>query len=275
MKAPLFSMILVASAAPFAVAAEVAPGASLDEVRATLGTPKGQVNVGGRQLVYYDRGEVELQHGRVVRVGLRTAEEQATQVAREERLRADQESRREQLMAEGIAIRDRKLADATFLAAPVAYQVAFWENFTRSHPGVPCVEPLTIARLKLNAELDEKQRRDEEFSRLAELEARFAATEQRPQYRVVRPYARQGRRYHQEFALGPVTYTYYDAPLPVYTTPTTPLIDPFRGDLAQPERRVYSGQQNKKWGHADRHDHRDHREWRGADRGRGARRDRF
>lgn len=267
MKAPVLSLVLVASATPFAVAAAVEPGASLEEVRATLGTPKGQVNVGGRQLVYYDRGEIELRQGRVVRVGLLTAEEHAAQVAWDERRRAEQKSRRERLVAEGIAIRDGKLADATFLAAPVAYQVAFWENFSRSHPGVPCAEPLTIARLKLNEELEQKQRREEEFSRLAELEARFAATEQLPKYRVVRTHVRQGRRQHQEFALWPVRYTYYDAPLPVYTTPTTPLIDPFRGDLAQPERRVYNGSRPDRWQGPHRSDRPGPCDWRGGDRG--------
>lgn len=281
MKAPVLSLILVVSAAPFAVADEVPAGSTLEEVRSTLGSPKGQVRMGDRQLVYYDRGEIELRHGRVVRTALRTPEEQAALAAREERLQADQEERQARLVAEGTALRDRKLTDAAFLASPVAYQVAFWESFARSYPGVPCVEPLTIARLKLNEQLEEKARQAEQTRRFAELEERLAAAEREPvHYRTGFPIYR-GRHdrhhYQQEFALWPVKYTYYDAPLPVYTTPTTPLINPFAHDPAQPARRDRDHDRSKpdNWKHDRRGDRGAHHGWRGVDRGHGRGRDRM
>lgn len=270
MKAPVLSLALAVSATPFVMAAEVQPGATLEEVRATLGSPKGVLRVGERHLVYYEQGEIELREKRVVRVALRSAEEQAALVARDERLRAEQVARRDRLVAEGTALRDGKLADAAFTSAPVAYQVAFWEDFARRYPGVPCAEPLTIARLKLNEQVEEKQRKSEEARRLAELEERLAAAEREPvRYRVRSYPSRHGRHDHErEFALWPVSYTYYDAPLPVYTTPTTPLINPFVGDPAQPVRRSYVPADCDRRGD-------DRRDWRGADRGRGRGRDRM
>ena len=269
MKTPVL-LALTLSAAPFPVMAAVDPGATLEEVRTVFGAPSGQVRAGERHLLYYERGSVELINGRVTRVDLRSPEEQAAQDAREARAQAERETRRAQLIEEGTALRDRKLADATFQSAPIAYQVAFWEDFARRYPGVPCAEPLTIARLKLHEQQEEKNRKNEELRRLAEIEERLAAAERQPVYHRVHSYPfRYGHHdRQQEFALWPVRYTYYDAPLPAYTTPTEPLINPFRGDPAQPERRSYEPAR------PDRK--RDHRpDWRHAGPGRGHRRDRM
>lgn len=275
MRTPVL-LALTLSAAPFAVAA-VDTGATLDEVRAALGAPNGQMRLGERQLLYYQRGSVELTNGRVTRVAMLSAEEHQAQAAREERLQAERATRRAQLMEEGTALRDRKLADEAFRSAPVAYQVSFWEDFARRYPEVSCAEPLTIARLKLNEQLEEKNRKAEELNRLAEIEQRLAAAEREPVYHRVRSYpSRYGHRdRHQEFALWPVSYTYYDAPLPACTTPTTPLINPFTRDPAQPERRDYNRPGRDKW-KQDRNDNRgDHPGWRGNERSRHHRRDRM
>lgn len=275
MKAPVL-LALTLSAAPFAVAA-VDTGATLDEVKVALGTPNGQMRLGERQMLYYARGSVELTNGRVTRVAMLSAEEHQAQLAREERLVAERETRRTQLIEEGTALRDRKLADETFRSAPVAYQVSFWEDFARRYPGVPCAEPLMIARLKLSEQLEEKNRKAEELSRLAEIEQRLAAAEREPVHYRVRSYpSRYGHRdRHQEFALWPVSYTYYDAPLPAYTTPTTPLVNPFRGDPAQPERRDYDRPGRDKWKQDRRDDRGEHTGWRGNERSRHHRRDRM
>ncbi len=240
MKSMAHSLAMVVAVVSSLAAAEVEVGATLDEVRAALGTPKGQAVAGDRQVIYYERGDIELREGRVIRVGLRSAEEHAAHVEREERMRVEREASRAELLAEGTAVRDRKLADVSFQAAPVAFQVAYWENFARSYPGVPVMEPLTVARMRLNEELEEKLRRNEEIARLAELEEGSEGEERVTVYRHVgypRRRGSHGHHPHQPFALGPVTYEFFDAPLPVYTTPTTPLINPFRGDLAQPQRR--------------------------------------
>jgi len=223
MKAPTLWFALVLTTGIAVTAAEVRRGASLEEVRDTLGQPRGQVHVAGRQVLYYERGEVELQEGAVTRVALRSEEEHAILTARQERQRDERDARRVQLIAEGSALRDRKLADPAFQAAPLAYQVAFWEDFVRRYPDVSCVEPLTIARLRLNAQFEDQRERDEQADRLSAIEERFAAAERRP---VIYPlftsstYYSHRYHHHQPFGLGPITYTIYDSPLPSYTTPS-------------------------------------------------------
>jgi hypothetical protein len=223
MKAPVRWLVVAVTAGASLAAAEVRRGALLEEVRDTLGSPRGQVQVAGRRVLYYDRGEIELQDGTVTQVALRSEAEQSVLMARQERQRGEWESRRLQLMAEGTALRDRKLADPTFLAAPLSYQIAFWEDFVRRYPEVSCVEPLTIARLRLNEQMEEKRKREAETSRLAEIEERLAAADRRPMIHPLftsSPYYSHRYHHHQPFGLGPITYTFYDKPLPPYTTPS-------------------------------------------------------
>jgi len=233
---PSVLLALALSVAPFPLSADVQIGGTAEEVRVRLGAPTGQVRHGGRQVLYYAHGSVELRDGRVTRADLRSPEEQAAVEAREARQQADFEARRARLIGEGTALRDRKLADAAFLAAPASYQVSFWEDFARRYPGVSCAEPLAIARVKLNEQLEEKRRHQEERERLVRIEERLAAAESEPhvQTRIV---YRGWRDRYQEFALWPVRYTFYDAPLPVYTSPTASPVSSFQGDLAQPGRR--------------------------------------
>jgi len=223
MKKTALCLALAASAAPFLVAGEIGPGASLDEVRASLGTPKGQLHVNGRQVLYYERGAVELQAGRVTQVALRSPEEHAILVAKQERMRAERETQRARLLAEGTALRDRKLADAAFLAAPLAYQVSYWENFSRSYPGVSCIEPLAIARARLGEQMEEKRRRDEEADRLAMIqERRLAAAEREEAFYPIRIYSSWHGRHRHEHELGfnQITYHFNDTSLSPYSTPS-------------------------------------------------------
>jgi len=182
MKTSRFLALLALSAAPLLAAAEVAPGDSLAEVRAELGVPRGQATLNDRQILYYDRGEVELQADRVIRVGLRSLEEQVAIDAREERQRGEREERMSQLYAEGTALRDRKLADEYFRSAPLSYQVSFWETFVRSYPGVSVIEPLTIARMRLAEQQAEQWHRADQAAHIADLEARLAEKESATYY---------------------------------------------------------------------------------------------
>ena len=234
MKAPAFlwyALVLVTGTG--LTAAEVRRGASLEEVRGTLGSPRGQLQVAGRQILYYERGEIELQEGAVTRVALRSEEEHAVLTARQERRREERETRRAQMLVEGSALRNRKLADPAFLAAPVAYQIAFWEDFVRRYPEVSCVEPLTIARLRLVEQFEEQRRRDEQAERLAAIEERFAAADRQPVIYPLftsSPYSHR-HHHHQPFGLGPITYTFFDKPLPAYSTPAGNPAGSLRGSL--------------------------------------------
>jgi hypothetical protein len=214
---------------------EVAPGDSLAEVRAALGQPRGQLERGGWQRLIYDRGEVELVRGEVTRVALRSAEAHerylAERQAAAEQARLAQEERTARRTAEGEALKARKLTDPLFQSAPVAYQVAFWEDFALRYPEVPSAEVLTIARLRLvESEAIERHRR-EESQRLADLEERVRqaearaaaaelAAERAQRYpRYVGYGSRRGRDY-DPMVFMPVEYRFGENPQPPYVTPS-------------------------------------------------------
>jgi hypothetical protein len=211
-------------------AAEVQRGETLDEVRNVLGAPQGQLRIGNRQLLYYDRGEVELQSGAVTRVALLSVEEHAEQTARRAaaaaRIREEQEIRQARQIADGDALKTRKLADPSFLATPLAYQVAFWEDFSRRYPDVPIAEQLTVARLRLAEQVEEKRAQTAQAERLAELEIRVheaeaRAAEAESTARRIRYYSSYyGPSYSRHpFNLMPVDYRFNDAPVPVIRSP--------------------------------------------------------
>lgn len=216
-----------------ATAAEPAIGASFAEVRSALGLPKAKLQRGERMILLYDRGEVELGHGAVTRVALRSLEAQATHVAkvaaREARAREESEQRRSRLKDEGEALLAAKKADARFNEAPLTYQVSFWEEFSRKYPGVDGREPLTIARLKLAEQVEVRREREQQAARLAELEARLAEAETRASYASYygRGYGRRGRDRHddQPFTVWPIEYRYYDSPQPYATSPSLPILN--------------------------------------------------
>ena len=200
-------------------AAEVRPGDTLDEVRAALGAPNGQLRVGDRHLLYYDRGEIELRSGAVTRVALLSEADYSALEAQRGRMREEQEIRRARLSAEGEALKARMLADPSFLAAPLAYQVAFWENFSRRYPGVSGTEPLLIARLRL---AEQSRTQVEQEQRLAELEERVAEAEARAAeaalYRGHAYYSYGGGFARHPFTLWPVEYRFNDIQPPYITT---------------------------------------------------------
>ncbi|HKB57361.1 MAG TPA: hypothetical protein VKC51_07205 [Lacunisphaera sp.] len=205
-------------------AMEVRPGDTLNNVRATLGAPRGQLRVDGRQLLYYERGEIELRAGAVTRVALLSEEDHAAREARRAaaavRFREEQEILCARLSTEGEALKARKLADPSFLAAPLAYQVAFWEDFSRRYPDVASAEQLTIAHLRLAEQLEEKRDRELREERLAELEARLLAAEDRAtRYRSYTSFNSDGYARHP-FTFWPVEYHFFDSPLPYAVSPS-------------------------------------------------------
>lgn len=250
MKSPAFLALLTLSV-PLC-AADPALGATFAEVRTALGLPKGLAQADDRQLLYYDRGQVELSGGRVSRVALRTIEAQAAHAAKvaadEARIRGENEQRRARLKDEGEALKAAKLADDRFAAAPLAYQVSFWEDFARKYPGVDCREPLTIARLQLAEQLEEKRERAEQAARLAELEARLAESESRASFVAYagRGYGRRWRDRHDDrpFTVWPVEYRFYDSPQPYATSPTLPIMN-----LPQPAPRAEARHEHPGRGH--------------------------
>jgi len=226
MKAALFVLSVLV---PFAAAsAEVRTGDSACDVRATLGTPRGQMKAGDRQILLYDRGEVELRGGAVTRVALLTDAEFAALSAR----RAAEATRLSERNAQGETLKASKLADSTFLGTPASYQLAFWQDFSRRFPGVTVSEQLQAARARVTEQYYEHLVSEE---RLAELEARVSDTEawarraavdsyQVASYVSDTGYGYYGgyyRRYHgsQDSAAWPVQYQFARSPQPYATSP--------------------------------------------------------
>ncbi|HYC72091.1 MAG TPA: hypothetical protein VEB66_12835 [Opitutaceae bacterium] len=179
MKAAVFLLLL-----PLAVlGSEINRGDTYLEVRTALGEPRGQLESGNWRKLIYDRGVVELEGGVVTKVALRSpaaqAELEARRAAQAEVERAEFTARQARLAEEGMALKARKLADPNFLASPVAYQLAFWEDFARLYPGVPVAEELTIARMRVAEHEEERRARAEESRRIAELEDRVREAEER------------------------------------------------------------------------------------------------
>lgn len=219
----IVSLVLLVFAPLVLPAGEVRPGDTLDEVRATLGTPRGQLLAGGRYLLYYERGEIELRAGVVTRVALLSVDDHAAREARRAaeavRVREEQEIRRARLSAEGEALKARRLADPAFQAAPPNYQVAFWADFSRRYSDVPSEEQLTAARQRLAEQWDARRVQAEQADRLAELEARLIAAEARADASDNRSYVsfyggRHTRRHSDN--LWPVEYHFNDGPQQPY-----------------------------------------------------------
>jgi hypothetical protein len=174
MKAVNFVLLL---SVPVALAAvEIRTGDSLQDVRSNLGAPRGQLQVGDRQVLYYDRGEVDLRAGAVTRVALLSDADFTAQQARQATEAARKSEENSRLNLEGEAIKASKLADAAFAAAPLSYQLAFWQEFSRRYPGVSVGEQLSVAHARLAEYYNEHQAQEE---RLAELEARVSEAESR------------------------------------------------------------------------------------------------
>ena len=239
MKAVHFVFLL---SLPLALAAaEVKTGDSLNDVRATLGAPRGQLKIGDRQILHYDRGEIELQSGSVTRVALLSVGDYTALEAKRaaDAVRINEENVR--LDAQGEELKARKLADSAFAASPLTYQLAFWQDFSRRYPGVPVTEQLTVAHMRVAEQFNAQHAQEE---RLAELEARVTDAEARADAADAKAYRFAsyvgsgdygyssgygyygGDRYRRSQSVLPVSYRYYTSPQPYATSPGTPRTPP-------------------------------------------------
>ena len=224
-------------------AAEVKVGNTLAEVREMLGSPRGQIQVGPRQILHYDRGEVELRSGAVIRVALLTPAEFAARESRLAALAAQRDEENSRRHAQGEALMARKLADPAFLAAPLAYQLSFWRKFAMRYPGVPVSEQLAILRMRV---AEQVAQREAQTARIAELEDRLSRAEARADEAESRHYYfgaygyDDGYRNRHPFTLWPVAYHFDNTPQPIIT-PFNPSVVPLTYDQ---KLRASAGQDN-------------------------------
>jgi hypothetical protein len=242
MKTPLIALLLFSSVC-FSAAAEVGLGDTIAEVRQNLGVPRGELHVGGRDLFYYDRGEVESRSGVVTRVSLRSVADQTALEARRAadilRVREENELRRARLTLEGNELKARKLADPSFASSPLVYQVAFWEDFSRRYSEVPVSEQLVLSRARFAEQVVRSEERNEKEKRLADLEARIAEAEARAA-EVRRTVVVTGgyyspyryRRDDHPLNFGKIEYRLYESPLPYATSPgMPPMLPTYRQEI--------------------------------------------
>ncbi len=181
MNAIRFTLLSMVVLLPMRLMADIQPGSKAEDVYSELGAPRGQAAVGERQLLYYDRGEVELQDGVVTRVAFLSDKELANREAH----RAEIAERLEASNAEGEAIKAQKVADLTFQKAPPSVQLAFWQDFARRYPGVSCVEQLAVVRELVRTQTEQERIRHDQERLIADMDARRA---NEPQVYGIDPY---------------------------------------------------------------------------------------
>jgi hypothetical protein len=169
-------------------------GATYDDVIARLGPPPMYIKTTEGEWLYYDRGKVRLEEGRVVDSELISPEALAERQAREreewerrQALQAELEARRTE---EGWALKRARQTDPRFLASPASEQVAFWSRFRARYPEVPVDMEYAMALERYQNEreraLREQRERDQE-RRIRELEDRLREAEERARSRSYYP----------------------------------------------------------------------------------------
>jgi hypothetical protein len=155
------------------------PGWTREQVIEALGEPPGLIRSEEIEVLHYERGPVNLRSNRVVSAAL-VSTEQALRLRAERERRAVIEARtrserKEQLIVEGTAERERLLASPQTFSMPVEQQVQLWEDFTRHYPDVRVTDLLLGARGKYQEDLEKEEIR----RRLAEVEYRTREAELR------------------------------------------------------------------------------------------------
>ena len=170
---------LVAALLSGGEAGAVKLGATRLDVVAELGAPSGFIRCGTGETLYYERGTIQLQNGKVANFELLSPDQLREKKAAEARTRAEQAARtaelRAQLKTEGESVLAKLLADPDFVNAGAAAQVARWREFMKKYPDVP-VSEYFLPTLKRYEEDQAQQARDQ---RLADLEKRVLDAEQR------------------------------------------------------------------------------------------------
>lgn len=162
---------------------DVVIGSTRGEVLAALGEPNGSIDGGSYQLLYYERGKVELVSNVVVKIDLlsedETVKRRLLREKQEAEARVAAEKARIQRIAEGTQVRQTKLADASFRAMAAPERLAFWQRFKQLYPEVPLGDEYTLALTETEREYARQREETERLNSLARLEQRVASAERR------------------------------------------------------------------------------------------------
>ena len=169
--------LLVARMGPHCAGAVVA-GDPVDRVFEELGPPESYIHINGTQVLYYERGKVQVTDEVVVSAELVSAEE-AVRLRREremERLQREEELRvlRERRSREGADVLESMLADPGFMSRPPAQRLSRWRALRRDYPETPMPEDYFVAMREREQELKEVRA----AQRIRELEDQVARAEE-------------------------------------------------------------------------------------------------
>ena len=178
------------------MAGEIKIGDSQETVISVLGLPTGHIQTDHRNILFFDRGSVELEDGQVMSASLVSPE--AANARRLERMRQDELAQQAaaKRSAEGQALRDLKLSDPAFLALPASGRVAYWQAFMQEYPGVSAglddnaaQREVQTAGAARRAEADRAQQLAEVQERAFEAQQRAADAEARAQESYSSPFS--------------------------------------------------------------------------------------
>lgn len=157
------------------------PGWTREQVVQALGEPPSLIRSEDIEILNYERGQVNLRSNRVFSAALVSSEEAIR--LRKERERRDmlnaqaRAQRRQQLIEEGTAERERLLASPQTFSMPPELQVQLWEDFARRYPDVRVTDLLLAARGRVQEQAEQNEVRQ----RLAEVEYRARDAQLRAQ----------------------------------------------------------------------------------------------
>ncbi len=185
MKAKQRGALLFAGLVTIAVGAHagVSVGDAHDDVISRLGAPDGYIKTETVSWLYYERGTVKLQDGRVIDVELQSPEQWARQREREReaqaRLQAERAEWHAARLRQGWELKQVRQSDPRFLAAPASEQVAFWRVFRSRYPEIAVHEEYALALERYQVEQERALREREQERRIRELEERVRRAEER------------------------------------------------------------------------------------------------
>jgi hypothetical protein len=158
-------------------------GEAVEVVYEKLGKPRGTAAFGGKRVLYYHLGSVEIISGVVTAFDLMSEEEyarrmEASRIRDAQRIEREKADRARHLSA-GRARKQRVLNDPDFVTASGAHKLSFWKRFSTIYPEVDIRADLADAVGQARTEGLAKREAELQRQRIAQLEQEVADKEQR------------------------------------------------------------------------------------------------
>ena len=159
---------------------ELSIGSTLEQAKAVLGVPRGDVTNGEATTYFFAAGEVTFKDGKLISCSLKSTAELAEQARVAETMKKESADRTEKARAERLArgerLRAERAKDPAFLAQPASARLASWREFRAQFPEINVQAELDSAYREWQVEASEQQLAELK-NRLASLSAQLAAKE--------------------------------------------------------------------------------------------------